>query len=216
MKQVFLTAFFLGLLTGMLNAQHVSSIDSLVIIPSNPTVNDTVMVKVKALFYTYPCSSDSATVATSGLETKITAYFQSGIGATSSYCKDTIRLGTLSPGINTLVFRLYNTTYKEEDIDTIMFFVSPASNISLLEQNNRVGLYPNPAQQQLFFYNHESISGNYELKLYSAIGQLVCTKEIVDHNAILDVASLPKGIYTAVFKHQDTGNVIIQKVILIN
>ena len=78
-------------------------------------------------------------------------------------------------------------------------------------EQNEINIYPNPANSVL----HISIEniGNYSLKVYNIIGELILQTGKLNSNTDIDLSSYSKGIY---FLQIKTANKILNKKLIIN
>jgi len=65
-------------------------------------------------------------------------------------------------------------------------------------------VYPNPATQKIFISWKGQQPGAATLEMYNMQGQRVCTQKLFSQLSLVDIASLPSGIYMVVLKH-DAG-----------
>lgn len=216
MRLFFAILIVFTLLSDSSNAQNPSYIDTCFVSPNPSNNTDDLLLYASLYFPSSGCKKDSNVIKIVDDKIFLKSYYSVGIAASPCETKDTIFVGKLKPGNYKLVFTVIDTNRRQSDSDTLSFLVANTTSINLKSPQNHIGLYPNPTLQQLFFYNNGTIGGSIELKLYTLVGQLVFTKEIADHHAEIDIATLPKGMYIAVLTNQATGNRVVQKITLIN
>lgn len=85
--------------------------------------------------------------------------------------------------------------YPEEQSGNRLF-VSSTSEAIIKEPDliNRIQLYPNPAQEELYIENGNN--GSYDLKIYNILGQLHSSSQILaETKNKISLNALPNGIY---------------------
>jgi hypothetical protein len=98
-----------------------------------------------------------------------------------------------------------------ENTATISISVSICEGLSSLLKNNKLKIYPNPAEESVTLDFGESFRG--EVTVFNAIGQLITTR-VIDNVAIshLDLSNFAQGVY---FVKIESNNEIIQLVKLV-
>lgn len=81
--------------------------------------------------------------------------------------------------------------------DTVGLTISGCATsvqLSEIENSNTLVVYPNPVRD-LLFLNYFQTTGNFSISIYDIHGRLVLTQESSINNSVLNVESLPKGLY---------------------
>jgi hypothetical protein len=206
------------LLSISLNSKS-QGIDSLQIIPDNPSTED----NVKAIsFITAPGQSviDTTTLSIEDSLVLLSIYgtemFPYVDGTTQ--LNDTLNLGELQSGKYYLVGHLYGRQQEEDSTytiyglgsisDTLPFLISSLGNVDFINNDNEIFIYPNPARKTLnIFLNDNEISRKYNLEIHSLNGMMIASKVIYE-TTILDLTNYSPGIYLLTIKH---NNKSIQK-----
>lgn len=171
-------------------------IDSLKIIPANPTSVDTVKVIAYVWVASTPCFLDSLTVEVYDDTIKVLAsYFG---GSFQTFCKsiDTLSLGVFDPGDYELHYHYMNTSFTVPwDIDTILFTVQQASGLHYIEKREpEIFVYPVPATTEITVKLPYPNDG-YHIGLYSNIGQRIKSTYTEKELISINLSDLPGGLY---------------------
>ncbi len=70
--------------------------------------------------------------------------------------------------------------------------------------------YPNPAQNELYFYNNEIISSKAIVTIYNSIGQVIKTT-LLDASGVIDLANIPSGL---IYVRISDGNIFYQQAVI--
>jgi hypothetical protein len=188
-----LLAFFL---TGNLKAQ-IPAIDSLKIIPANPTTNDSVKLISYSTFPSGGCPLTSSSVNISGAT--ITVHVSHTLGGATVLCKstDTLAIGKLSAGAYELHYHLADTapptTY---DIDTSNFTVQQASGLQLIGHSEQeLIIYPNPTTTEISLDLKTHSVKRHDIYFYSVQGQIVKAAKELSDIITIDISDLTDGVY---------------------
>ena len=131
--QITFLTLLLIFLTSNLKAQ-LNAIDSLKIIPTNPTTSDSVKVISYTIFNSYPCQLASSSVNISGALIDIYASHILGPYASVCHSTDILTIGKLNAGTYELHYHLTaNSLPTTNDTDTIIFTVQQATGFQLIE-----------------------------------------------------------------------------------
>jgi len=191
----FLRWLFAGVMfiSGGLPAQ-IPIIDSLKIIPLNPTVND----EVSLICYTTFTSSSAVLVHQSIIiedhliEVELDILMD--IAGAMDYRVDTLELGLLPHGnYEASVFvKVIELSYYY-DVKTIEFFVEGNTGIDETGNGALVSIYPNPFSNEIYISAHEEILG---IEIYSITG--LRAKEFYNLNPDalrINLSDLPGAVY---------------------
>ncbi|MCH8903625.1 MAG: T9SS type A sorting domain-containing protein [Bacteroidetes bacterium] len=141
-------------------------VDSLSVIPTNPTANDVVQLILHTQFSSGGCWVDSFTVSISGGYINVFAYYSTGSLAVICTRTDTFTIGKLAAGAYQLVGNQF-TGSAWQDTGSVNFTVTPMTGIDDPDiYSSRLNtIFPNPAGQ--------SMSMNYALPNGNLTGNLV-------------------------------------------
>ncbi len=129
----FVTLLLTFFITSNLNAQS-GAIDSLKIIPTNPTTSDSVKVISYTVFNSGDCQLASSSVNINGAAIDIYASHILGPYASYCYSTDIITIGKLDAGTYEIHYHLTaNSLPTTNDIDTISFTVQQATGLQQIE-----------------------------------------------------------------------------------
>lgn len=189
---LFLLTFFL---TGNSEAQP-PTIDSLRIIPTNPTTNDTVQLISYTTFAYSGCSLGSSSVSIIGTNITVHTSYNTGIGPAFCNSIDTLVIGKLYAGTYELTCHLADTapptTY---DIDTIIFTIQQASGFQFIDNlSQEIKVYPNPAITE-FTIELKTFLADNDIDIISVLGQKIKTVKENRDIIKIDISDLTDGIY---------------------
>jgi hypothetical protein len=171
------------------------NIQSLLIIPANPTSHDTVKVVAQTVFPSGGCELTWSTFSI--LNGIVDVYAQHTLGMMTYICSstDTLSLGTLESGTYKLRYHLTCMPYPpNSDLDSVYFSVQAYTGMDTKNPLLPFTIYPNPAHNIVNIQwtdnsdNTEIIvtdmQGREQLKLMSSVGQTE-----------IDMSHLAKGVY---------------------
>lgn len=171
------------------------NIQSLSIIPVNPTTNDTVKVVAQTVFPSGDCQLSWSSLSISG--GTIDVYAQHTLGMLTYICNstDTLSLGKLESGNYKLRYHLSCMPYPpNSDLDSIYFTVQSFTGCEEINTPLPFSMYPNPTINIVDIQWPETtndveiivtdMQGREKLKLQSNGGQ-----------ASIDMSRLAKGVY---------------------
>jgi len=189
-KKLLILFFFL-----LCSKAYTSSIDSLKIIPNNPTSQDEVMIICKYVLPQSSCKLDSFTFSISNNEINIDADHSMGSAMFPCYnSSDTISLGNLAIGNYTLRYILFaysGSVFYDSDTANINFTVTENSGIDDKKGvHQNISIYPNPVQTELFI---DAIPIGSEYRIINSVGAEV-KKGAYEGNSI-PVSDFGQGIY---------------------
>lgn len=181
------------------------TIDSLAILPSNPTSADQIQVVCYSTFTSGGCDLTNFSVTISGTQISVQATHIVGMLAVICNRIDTLSIGQLPAGTYLLNYQLYDTLQQNiADIDTISFVVGPSNGVSeAVSDNPGILPYPNPGNGWLGFSGLESLRAPLQCNVYSAQGQLLKQAILAGATSKIDVGGLPTGVYRAVLQSAD-------------
>jgi len=188
-----LLTFFL---TNNLKAQ-IPAIDSLKIIPTNPTTNDLVKIISHTIFPSSGCPLTSSSVNISGATITVYAAHTLGFLTAICYSKDTLTIGILNAGTYELTYHLYDTvpptTY---DIDTINFTVQQSNGLQFTDNSEQsIEIYPNPTTTEINIRLKTHLVDRYDIEIYSVLGKKIKTVREGKDTITIDISDLTDGVY---------------------
>ena len=202
------------------NAQWINSIN---LIPANPTENDTVKIYIDISFPSGPCNDKYVNSMINGNE--LSAYAIHCLGPLTFICNetDTIIFNPLPPGNYKFYFHVdagFGQTPCTPGIvpgptDSISFTVSPGVGVEDLFDDNKIKLYPNPANHKinLSLNNSQPSNTTYKIKITNLYGKLTWENYIYDLENI-NIPFLPDGMY--MLQLLENNNIIINKKLIIH
>ncbi len=182
-------------------SQDGSIIDSLKIIPINPTDNDNVQLICSTTFTSGDCELHQHSVNIQD-DNKIIVTLNYSVGEYTVMCSsvDTLNIGTLNAGDYELIVSLtINFIDVIFDTDTINFTVTKTSNISETALDNDIWIYPNPFSNEIQIKTAKHFT---RLEIYSAIGTKIRQMEF-NPNEKINVSDLTNGLYFMVLTEKN-------------
>ncbi len=186
------TAFLINI--SQLKAQDFDYIDSLKIIPGNPTTEDIVKVVCYSSFEFSGCKlflSEVHLIRDSTVSVK--AY--QAIGEDTIPCNsiDTIIIGKLNARNYILKYILSTSGNGDMEMNFLKFTVSQATDIKRNPKiTDMISVYPNPASTNLFISSQSN--SVYKVALYDMLGKTMYENNF-SQNLSIDVSAMPKGVY---------------------
>jgi len=197
MKTHQLTLATLLLTLFLINNLKSQTIDSLKIIPINPTSNDTIKVICYTTFPYGDCNLGSSSVNI--VDSIITIYTSYNIGLYPAFCNsiDTLTIGILNAGTYELTCHLSDTapptTY---DIDTIIFTVQQGSGLQLIDNSGQeIKAYPNPTTTEIYINLKTQLNERHDIDIYSVFGQKIKTIKTDKKKILINISDLTEGVY---------------------
>lgn len=173
------------------------TIDSLTIIPTNPTTNDTVKVIGHTNFLTGTCFLIGSSINFNN-ET-ITVGVSHYIGGWPGICNsiDTLTIGKLNAASYELHYLLSDTLGPTtHDIDTIMFTVQQLNKLQLTDNSDEIlKIYPNPTTTELNIDLNTLLTNKYQFDFYSVLGQKIKTVNTDEDSVSIDISNFKDGVY---------------------
>lgn len=210
-----LLTFFLTI-----NAQsQIPAIDSLRIIPANPTAADNVKIISNTTFPSGGCPLTSSYVNIMG--TTITVSVSHTLGFLQYICisKDTLTIGILNAGTYELTYNLYLTDTTGPpilyDIDTIIFIVKQPSGFQPTDYSEqKINVYPNPTKDKMFIEFSSQRFSAVMIELVNKFGTKVYqqTKPGNTNTIEINVNVYPNGFYF--IKVYSNETVLTKKIII--
>lgn len=173
---------------------QIPAIDSLRIIPQDPSINDSVKVICYATFPSGPCNLmyHNINIQSHG----IGLLLQYDVGAATYICSsiDTLTLGELNSGNYELIAALNIIPLSSiSDYDTVYFSVKDASSLITYNTDTKIELFPNPATDMLSL---NALLKNGEVQIINSQGKIVTNKNTLNgFTHRFDIANLKAGLY---------------------
>ena len=196
------------LLANQVDAQ-MAAIDSLKLIPANPTTNDVLKVVCYTTFPYGGCGINTTHAELQGNSIFLSIDYSMGMLTYICHSVDTIPID--NPGAGTFQLTTTITTNQQdviEDSHSLTFQIDPYLGINELTAAN-FQAYPNPFDNELKFKTSFPVA---KMELYSMTGQQVYFKETLFENPPVDLSHLEKGIYLVTLTDPN-GNSLTQRVI---
>lgn len=193
MKKHLLSIVATLLLLSQLNAQVINSLN---IIPSQPTENDVVEVVAHTYFPYSGCPMISSSVNISGNSIDVVALHSMGMLTTICSSIDTLTIGMLSPGSYQLIYHLGDQGWTViYDTDTINFTVQPVTGIASYS-SPFIRLYPNPlTASSLLEIDAQHYVPGAELHIYDLLGRQVKRIRTAGSTTSIMCEDLETGLY---------------------
>lgn len=196
-------------------AQSWGIIDSLNLLPSNPTTTSIVQIICKSHFAYASCALINSTVnVNNNIITVNASHMQGGFSAIC-YSVDTITLGSnFMPGNYTVSFNLLDSNNSVFDIDTLYFTIPQLNGLSENNFEIEAKFQPNPfSDYSLLTLPFTHKNQDIELLILSPIGVLEKFFLIQSKETLITKGSLRSGIYFYKIKSKNqtlaTGKFII-------
>ena len=127
------------------NAQ-IPAIDSLEIIPVNPTSNDVVKIISHSIFPSGGCPLTNSNISINDSTIIINVAHTLGLMAVICYSTDTLSIGRLNAKTYNLIYNLALTTPPLTfDIDTLQFTIQQSPGLQFSDKlSEKIEIYPNP------------------------------------------------------------------------
>jgi Secretion system C-terminal sorting domain len=191
-------------------------IQSLTVIPANPTTADTITILAECYFPSAGCDEHTQFVFVNGQDIYASALHCLGPMTVICPYTDTIILNPLPAGNYTFHFQLdggFGPSPCTPGIvtgptDSISFVVSPASGINEFISQDAVSVFPNPCTNEFQLVGVEPESYPLQLEIFSPEGKLVKRAEIPHANTSINVGELPAAVYQ-VRVRKNNGELII-------
>lgn len=171
-------------------------IQSLTIVPANPTTHDTVKVVCQSVFPSGDCHLTNIVVNFNG--STIDVYATHTLGPLTYICTsiDTISLGKLMEGPTKLRYHLDCYPFPNStDLDSLNFIVQSYTGLSMTENLQPFSLYPNPAQSVINIQLPDKTVVA-EIRITDMQGREQIKQHFQKEQQAIDVSGLTKGVYT--------------------
>ena len=196
------------LLANQVDAQ-MAGIDSLKLIPVNPTANDALKVICYTTFPYGGCGINTTHAELQGNSIFLSIDYSMGMLTYICHSVDTIPID--NPGAGTFQLTTIITTNQQdviEDSHSMTFQIDPYLGINELTPAN-FQAYPNPFDNELKFKTSFPVA---KMELYSMTGQQVYFKETLFESPQVDLSHLENGVYLVTLTDPN-GNSLTQRVI---
>ena len=193
---------------------YAQQIDSLAMIPTNPTISDT----IKIIGYTsHPysdCPLTSSSVDFDG--DTIIVRTSHTLGGWTALCNsiDTLTIKFFNAGTYEIRYHLSDTapptTY---DIDTLIFTVQQPSGLQIKNNiDQKINIYPNPTTTEITIDLITHSTSGHKIDFYSVLGQKIKTFNTETKTINIDISDLTEDIYLITITNRDgrlwTGKLI--------
>jgi hypothetical protein len=183
------------------------NVNSIQIIPSNPTTLDDISIVGDVTINSASCPIVNISCFQNGSFIEVNAYHCFGMLPMLCDSYDTCSMSPLAPNLYTVVFYLWTGspcpgpgTFVCNDTAYETFLVTPVSDVSENSQKAEILIYPNPGEGDLFLINN---TDDGELLIFSAEGRMLEKHSFVSgkNEFSLDLA---QGMYLAVFHKRNS------------
>ncbi|MFW6019153.1 MAG: T9SS type A sorting domain-containing protein [Bacteroidales bacterium] len=198
------------------NNQQYPAIDSLGLIPENPTNQDSLFIISSATFPNSDCYMTNFSTTLSNDSIFVAAYHTAG--QLPAFCNtvDTLNIGEFNAGKYELFYHLLDSATTDTfDIDTMSITVQDVSGKKRLSKKQQIEIYPNPANHKIIIDLKKLPTKEYSITLFSGTGQIIQNFKTRDNKVTLNTNSLKNGIYMVMVKDKD-GDQQTRKVIITN
>jgi hypothetical protein len=220
MKNIFLKTSALAI-AFLFAAGHTASsqahIDNLLIIPANPTEQDSIMIIAYCTFYSGACPLENLSHSITGNVITITAQHCYGMLSIICYSSDTCHIAPLPPGSYTVDFNLMAGTpcpspmsYQNVDTEQAAFTVTTITNTPGQKANKKQIIHPNPSGGS--FGVHCGRTGE-KLLIFAPDGRLLEEHKLLPGNNNI-TSRLAEGLYMAVIQGAESGKTAIPFLII--
>lgn len=190
-------------------------IDSIKIIPPNPTTNNSVRIVTKTT--TPSLGTKLSFKVTKQADTfNLVGCFWPGIATAPRTFLDTVTIGTLTAGTYYVYYIGQSSsspslcTVVDSNLMTTSFQVVQANGIeSSIDKNNHFFISPNPTKNLLSIKFDETVRSG-QLELINCLGQ-VCLSISLTQEVIIDMTAFAAGVYIISFANEN--NMFFDKVI---
>jgi len=199
-------------------AQQSCLIDSIYILPENPTEGDSVFIVCTATFYSGPAFIHSMDILVEGNNIKMFMKYFQGAAHAITTITDTLNIGVYMEGEYHLIFDVENYFYFSEDttflgtcIDSLMFYVTSDTKVDEIIVNKSFSLYPNPASNHITVKTTANQHLPYQLEIFDITGRIVHSEVLSVSKILININMLHSGMYFV--KIQQGSNVQLKKFI---
>lgn len=179
-----------------LNAQYLGNIDSLKLLPDNPTQTDTVKVICYITFGSSSCILDSSKLIINNSQITISVNYTIGFESTICNSIDTIVIGKLDTGYYQLNYNVVkennNPTFYS---DSLNFTISSNNSIYEGKSNAYFKISPNPFNTSALLKIDIGYHLNAVLVIYDIMGKEVRRINVVQPETLILRDNLKEGIY---------------------
>ncbi len=209
-KKTFTRSLLTGLilLTNHLYAQ-LPAIDSLKLIPANPTSNDALQVICYTTFPYGGCEVNNIHSEQQGNDILLMLDYNIGMAAYICHSVDTISIANPGAGDFQLITSITtNENDVMDDIDTLEFHIEPYLELPEYASTDLL-VYPNPVKNELRLKTDLTFV---KLEILSLTGEQIRLIESVPDNLLIDVSNLKKGVYLVVATNRN-GNPMTRRIV---
>ncbi|WP_430404004.1 T9SS type A sorting domain-containing protein [Fluviicola sp.] len=169
------------------------AIDSLKMIPDNPTIADEIKIICYATFPSGSCNLENHYVTVQGNQITLNLEYNPGAATYICHDVDTVSLGNLEAGDYELDVNLIIMPMDViEDHDTLYFSIGNLLGINEHPNNFDVSIHPNPFNKEIRIETDAIIE---TIELNSISGQKVSKEINLNFDKKIDLSDLKDGIY---------------------
>ena len=178
-------------------------IQSLTVLPTNPTTTDNISILADCMFPSASCDEHTQTLSINGNAIYASALHCMGLLTVICNHVDTFDLGQLPAGIYTFYFQVdagYLPSPCTPGIvpgpnDSVTFVVSPAVGVPEYIPGDAVSVFPNPFNNQFQLNGIEESAYPLQMEIFSADGKRVKNISVSDNKVSVSVDELPAAVY---------------------
>ncbi|ALO14102.1 hypothetical protein L21SP5_00423 [Salinivirga cyanobacteriivorans] len=181
------------------------SIDSLHILPNNPTAGEQTSLICYTTFPSGDCELNDHTVNI--LDTNIIVNLNFTVGDYTVICNsiDTLIIGNLNANNYMLIAELsQNLETTIYDIDTINFSIETVGILENKIDENPFYIYPNPFTDRISIESNSALKNVSKVELISVYGQKIYTNDNINNiKTEIDTKNLIDGIYFLIITNEE-------------
>ncbi len=187
------------------------AIDSMKIIPENPTENDDVKAIIYATFPSGDCILTNHSLDIQGSDVVLNLHYTVGAATYICHSTDTVSIGMLTAGDYELEANLFSGEVQLlYDTDTILFSIESKLGVTGISDESLISVYPNPFEDKLTITTNTLIE---TMELFSISGQKTASGNCCGNEpGEIDLSGLEDGIYFLVLTDA-RGNSYSKKII---
>jgi len=177
------------------------TIQSLSILPTNPTSSDSITIYGDLSFLSTGCDQQSIGAFVFGNTVQVASHHCVGIAAAICYTTDSIKIAPLADGTYYLVFELVSGGAPipcspgiiADDVDTLLFTVGNPNALNQHPEPKSFSMYPNPTTGSFQVQLQQEAIGE-TISIYSADGRLQHQQKVQSTTETLYL-DLENGMY---------------------
>ena len=185
-------------------------IDSIKIIPQNPTTSGTVSFAAFSSPFIGDCSYQLNVDSIIDTTIYISGKIESDVNCYGEGANDTINLGLIPAGTYNLIYKfidIYSPPRIQTETYTLEFVVTISTNVQEIKKQETATLYPNPCTSYINISFSSKSNENKHIQLFDALGKMIYEKESNQNPLQIDMSVYNQGIYYVKLPDNDAINV---------